>query len=104
MTMLKTGWVIVGSTPSKDGTTGTKGQGCLIVLDSHGKVAGTITGADINGPWGNMATIDNGATATLFVSNAGFNVGPGRSMTRRWSRKRRCCASSSRSPTASRRR
>src|ERR1700722_18665331 len=35
MTMLKTGWVIVGSTPSNDGTTDTKGQGCLIVLDSQ---------------------------------------------------------------------
>jgi hypothetical protein len=76
MTMLKTGWVIVGSTPSNDGTTGTKGQGCLIILDANGKLAGVLSGVDINGPWGNMATIDNGATATLFVSNAGFNVGP----------------------------
>ncbi|MDH6153563.1 hypothetical protein OKW46_007553 [Paraburkholderia sp. WSM4179] len=33
MTMLKSGWVIVGSTPSNDGTTGTKGAGCLIVID-----------------------------------------------------------------------
>ncbi len=31
-------------------------------------------GPNINGPWGNMATIDNGATATLFVSMAGFDV------------------------------
>ena len=37
MTMLKTGWVIVGSLPSQDGTTKTKGQGCLIVLDSAGR-------------------------------------------------------------------
>ena len=29
---------------------------------------------NINGPWGNMATVDNGATATLFVSMAGFDV------------------------------
>ncbi|MBN9508413.1 MAG: hypothetical protein J0I21_04750 [Alphaproteobacteria bacterium] len=75
MTMLKSGWVIVGSLPSKDGTTATKGQGCLIVLDSEGHVAGTITGPNINGPWGNMAVIDKGATATLFVSNTGFDVG-----------------------------
>ncbi len=75
MTMLKTGWVIVGSAPSADGTTKTKGLGCLIVLDANGKVANTITGDAINMPWGNMATIDNGATATLFVSNAGFGVG-----------------------------
>jgi len=75
MTMLKTGWVIVGSLPSNDGTTATKGQGCLIVLDAQGNIAGTLTGPNINGPWGNMAVIDNGATATLFVSNTGFGVG-----------------------------
>ena len=75
MTMLKSGWVIVGSLPSNDGTTATKGQGCLIVLDSQGNVAGTIADANINGPWGNMAVIDSGATATLFVSNTGFEVG-----------------------------
>lgn len=76
MTMLKSGWVIVGSLPSQDGTTRTKGQGCLIVLDSQGNVARVFAGPDINGPWGNMAGIDNGTTATLFVSNAGFDVGP----------------------------
>jgi hypothetical protein len=76
MTMLKSGWVIVGSLPSQDGTTKTKGQGCLIVLDPQGSVASVITSPNINGPWGNMAVIDNGATATLFVSNTGFDVGP----------------------------
>lgn len=76
MTMLRSGWVIVGSLPSQDGTTKTKGQGCLIVLDSQGNVAGTIAGPNINGPWGNMAVIDHGTTATLFVSNTGFDVGP----------------------------
>ena len=75
MTMLKTGWVIVGSAPSADGTTATKGAGCLIVLDANGKVAGTIAGDKIDMPWGNMAVIDDGQTATLFVSNAGFGVG-----------------------------
>jgi hypothetical protein len=75
MTMLKSGWVIVGSAPSTDGTTKTLGAGCLIVLDSSGKVAGTISGPNINDPWGNMAVIDNGSSATLFVSNAGFGIG-----------------------------
>ncbi len=75
MTMLKSGWVIVGSLPSQDGTTATKGQGCLIVLDSAGKIANVITSPNINGPWGNMAVIDNGASATLFLSNTGFDVG-----------------------------
>ena len=75
MTMLKSGWVIIGSTPSNDGTTGTKGAGCLIVLDNQGKVASTIVSANINDPWGNMAVVDNGDHATLFLSNAGFGVG-----------------------------
>ncbi len=75
MTVLKSGWVIVGSAPSEDGTTKTKGAGCLLILDSHGKVASVIAGPNINSPWGNMATIDNGRTATLFVSNAGFDLG-----------------------------
>jgi hypothetical protein len=75
MTMLKTGWVIVGSLPSQDGTTATKAAGCLVVLDPQGAVASVIAGPNINGPWGNMAVIDNGSTATLFVSNTGFDVG-----------------------------
>jgi DNA-binding beta-propeller fold protein YncE len=74
MTMLKSGWVIVGSTPSTDGTTGTKGDGCLIVLNANGEVVTTWTGTNINDPWGNMAVIDNGSKATLFISMAGFDV------------------------------
>ncbi len=75
MTMLKSGWVIVGSTPSNDGTTDTKGAGCLVVLDPQGKVASTFVSPNINDPWGNMAVVDNGEHVTLFVSNAGFGVG-----------------------------
>jgi hypothetical protein len=75
MAVLKSGWVIVGSAPSSDGTTKTLGAGCLIILDADGKVAGTITGPEIADPWGNMAWIDHGDTATLFVSNAGFGIG-----------------------------
>ena len=74
MTMLKSGYVVVGSTPSNDGTTHTKGTGCLMVLDSHGTLVKTFADARINGPWGNMAVVDNGASATLFVSMAGFDV------------------------------
>ncbi len=81
MTMLKSGWVLVGSAPSTDGTTKTLGAGCLIVLDANGKVAGTIAGPQIDDPWGNMAVIDTGGTATLFVSNAGFGIGaPGQAV------------------------
>ncbi len=76
MTMLKSGWVIVGSTPSTDGTTKTKGSGCLVVLDANGKLAGTVAGPNINGPWGNIAAIDKGASATLFISMVGTLPGP----------------------------
>lgn len=75
MTMLKTGWIIVGSMPSTDGTTATKGAGCLVVLDANGKIAGTITSPHIDGPWGNMAVVDDGSKVTLFVSNTGFGIG-----------------------------
>ena len=74
MTMLKTGWVIVGSTPSNDGTTRTKGDGCLLVISPTGELVATWAGPEINSPWGNLATVDNGATASLFVSMAGFGV------------------------------
>jgi hypothetical protein len=74
MTMLKSGWVIVGSTPSTDGTTATKGDGCLLVFDSSGHHVATWTGPTINGPWGNMVTIDRGTSATLFISMSGFGL------------------------------
>ena len=74
MTMLKSGWVIVGSTPSVDGTTRTKGAGGLLVLDANGQLVDTWAGTNINGPWGNIALVDNGDTAKLFISMAGFDV------------------------------
>jgi hypothetical protein len=74
MTMLQSGWIIVGSTPSTDGTTRTKGDGGLLVLDANGQLATVWTGANINGPWGNIAQIDHGTNATLFVSMSGFDV------------------------------
>jgi hypothetical protein len=74
MVMLKSGWIIVGSTPSRDGTTATKGPGCLIVLDPNGKLVTTWAGPAINDPWGDMGILDRGNTAVLFVSMAGFDL------------------------------
>jgi hypothetical protein len=74
MVMLKSGWVIVGSAPSTDGTTRTRGEGGLIVLDANGQFVTAWTGPDISAPWGNIALLDNGATATLFVTMSGFGV------------------------------
>lgn len=74
LVMLKSGWVIVGSTPSTDGTTATKGDGGMIVLDPNGKTVAVWSGPTINGPWGNMAVVDRGSSATLFISMAGFDL------------------------------
>jgi hypothetical protein len=68
MVQLKTGWVIVGSLPSRNGLTSTAGPGCLLVVSPEGKLAEVLTGSYLDGPWG--ATIkDDGSTATLFVAN-----------------------------------
>ncbi len=65
---LTRGFVIVGSLPTKDGTSATVDAGCLIVLDNNGNVVSTLTGHGINGPW-DMTAYDRGSTVTLFVSN-----------------------------------
>ena len=74
MAMLKSGYVIAGSTPSTDGSARTKGAGGLMVFNANGELVDTWTGPNINGPWGNMAVIDNGTTASVFVSMAGFGI------------------------------
>jgi hypothetical protein len=66
LTALRNGWVIVGSLPTKGGAI--SGSGCLIVLDSFGQVEETFAGGPINGPW-DMATLDQGNQAVLFVTN-----------------------------------
>jgi hypothetical protein len=68
LTVLRSGWVIVGSLPTADGTSATAQAGCLIVLDSQGQVRETFSGDGINGPW-DMTALDAGAVAELFVTN-----------------------------------
>lgn len=65
---LRSGFVVVGSLPTTDGTSATAQAGCLIVLDSKGRVVTTFSGGDINGPW-DMTAADFGDTAYLFVTN-----------------------------------
>ncbi len=65
---LSSGFVIVGSLPTADGTAATAQAGCLIVLDSAGTPVSTISGNGINGPW-DMTAQDDGDSAVLFVSN-----------------------------------
>jgi hypothetical protein len=62
------GWVIVGSTPSFNGDPSTARAGCLLVLDSQGRVRETFAGHGINGPW-DATVVSQGSTASLFVTN-----------------------------------
>ena len=70
LSVLRSGWVIVGSLPTQQQNSNTvvSGAGCLIVLDSHGTVRETFTGHGINGPW-DMTALDLGGIAELFVTN-----------------------------------
>jgi hypothetical protein len=65
---LQSGFVIVGSLPTTDGTSATAGAGCLIVLNSTGNVVETFSGNNLNGPW-DMTAFDGGSLAVLFVTN-----------------------------------
>jgi hypothetical protein len=66
LTVLRSGWVIVGSLPTINGAV--SGSGCLIVLDQWGQVRETFAGHGINGPW-DLASLDLGHQAVLFVTN-----------------------------------
>jgi hypothetical protein len=66
--VLPGGWVVVGSTPSKNGQAATAKAGCLIVLNRYGQVAETFSGNGINGPW-DAAMVSYGRVADLFVDN-----------------------------------
>ena len=68
LAVLKSGWVIVGSLPTTDGTSATAKAGCLLVLNSMGAVVETISNVGINGPW-DMTAFDGGSFAVLFVTN-----------------------------------
>lgn len=65
---LRSGFVVVGSLPTTDGTAATAQAGCLIVLDSNGNVVESISGHHINGPW-DMTAVDLGRFFVLFVTN-----------------------------------
>jgi hypothetical protein len=68
LTILNGGWVVVGSLPTTTGVPAQMKAGCLIVLDSEGKVVTTFSGHDINGPW-DMTAVNFGPVAELFVTN-----------------------------------
>jgi len=68
LVVLRSGWVVVGSLPTTDGTIATVGLGCLIVLDANGNPVETFSGGNIAGPW-DMTARDDGDKAQLFFTN-----------------------------------
>ncbi|MBZ5669372.1 MAG: hypothetical protein LAO04_06565 [Acidobacteriia bacterium] len=68
LVVLRSGWVIVGSLPTTDGSSATIGAGCLIVLDSTGTPVETFFGSLIRGPWDMTATEDDYG-AKIFFTN-----------------------------------
>jgi hypothetical protein len=67
--VLSRGFVVVGNSPSTDGTSATAKPGSLIVLDKNGTVVGNFADSTfLNGPW-DLTINDRGSRAQIFVSN-----------------------------------
>jgi len=68
LTVLRGGFVVVGSLPVTNSGMGAVEPGCLIVLNSHGVPVETWSGGHINGPW-DLTAVQLGGVAELFVTN-----------------------------------
>ena len=68
LSILRGGWVVVGSLPTMAGDPATSMAGCLLVLNAEGRVVETFHGHGINGPW-DMTAVNFGPIAELFVTN-----------------------------------
>jgi hypothetical protein len=68
LSILRGGWVVVGSLPTMAGDPASSKAGCLLVLNKWGKVVETFSGHHINGPW-DMTAVNFGPVAELFVTN-----------------------------------
>jgi hypothetical protein len=68
LSILGNGWVVVGSLPTVGGDPATSKAGCLLVLNSDGRVVETFHGHGINGPW-DMTAVSGRGVSALFVTN-----------------------------------
>ena len=68
LAILDKDWVIVGSLPTVGGNPATATAGCLLVLNSEGRVVETFHGHGINGPW-DMTAVGQRGVSALFVTN-----------------------------------
>ena len=69
LSILDRDWVIVGSLPTVGGNPATAKAGCLLVLNSEGRVVETFHSHGINGPWDMTAVSERGGITALFVTN-----------------------------------
>jgi hypothetical protein len=68
LAILGNDWVVVGSLPTVAGNPATSKAGCLLVLNSEGRVVETFHGHGINGPW-DMTAVNRCGFSSLFVTN-----------------------------------
>ena len=68
LSILGNDWVVVGSLPTVAGNPATAKAGCLLVLNSDGRVVETLHGHGINGPW-DMTAVNGRFASALFVTN-----------------------------------
>lgn len=69
LSVLKSGFVIVGNLPTTDGTGATAKAGSILILSSSGKLLTTLTDPTlIDGPW-DMAVNDTGSQVQAYVTN-----------------------------------
>ena len=68
LAILDNDWVVVGSLPTTAGNPATARAGCLLVLNSDGRVVETFHGHGINGPW-DMTAVSGRGVSSLFVTN-----------------------------------
>ncbi len=65
---LRAGFIVVGNSPTKDGTAATATAGSLLVINNQGKLIQTFKNGWIQGPW-DMALVDGGNWAKAFITN-----------------------------------
>lgn len=67
--VLRSGFILVGNVPTKDGTFATIGRGSVLVINRFGKQVGELRNDRLlDGPW-DLALRDEGDWAQVFVSN-----------------------------------
>jgi len=66
---LQAGFVVVGNSPTADGTSATATAGSLLVINNQGTLVQTFSNSYIQGPW-DMALVDYGDAAVAYITNA----------------------------------